>query len=85
MVVGYESMDWNPLMIVVVVVKVLLHLEDRKESIHQVVHLDCMRASDPPVGKRITNEVLQPDLEGWLEDEWVVVMSVIQRNQMRFQ
>ena len=56
-------MDWNLLMIVVVVVKVH-HLEDRKESIHQVVHLDCMRASDPPVGKRITNVVLQSDLEG---------------------
>ena len=57
-------MDRNPLMIVVVFVKVH-HLEDRKESIHQVVNLDCMRASDPPVGKMITNVVLQSDLEGW--------------------
>jgi hypothetical protein len=51
-------------MIVVVVVKVH-HLEDMKESIHPVVHLNCMRASDPPVGKRTTNVVLHLDLEGW--------------------
>lgn len=55
-------------MIVVVVVKVH-HLEDRKGSIHQVVHLDCTKASDPPMVKRTTNVVLHLDMEGWKEDD----------------